>query len=167
MDEDATALLNDLVMISHVAVVLSIAGKMAIAEQQTLANAIHVWAAYIRNRKNKSHTAMAVGRSRLSVRRIVRLIESDESPIPETVRRVLLRDPIRPSFAEIVADLSHGTCDLEEIDADVPAFDRRNSKRHPHGGLGYPITLAATRSIAGCRFAREAPSRSVRRQKAP
>ena len=110
MKDNAKAQQRDLFLISQVAAVLSLAGKMSVAEHRDLANAIQVWAAYIRNGKNKTHTANALGRSRLAIRRAVESIESDESPIPETVRRILRRDPARPSFAEIVADLSHGKC---------------------------------------------------------
>ena len=108
MNDDAKALLEDLFLISQVAAVLSLAGAMTIEEHRLLANALQVWAVYFRKGKNKTHTAIALRRSRRAIRTVVNFIESDEGPIPETVRRVLRRDPVRPSFDEIVADLSHG-----------------------------------------------------------
>jgi len=122
MGEDTKALGKDIFSIWQIAAALSLEGKMSVTEQRDLAEALHVWAAYIRNGRNKTHTATELRRSRRAVRRIVRLIESDASPIPRTVRRVLLRDPVRPSFDEIVMDLTHGAGALEGTTADVPAL---------------------------------------------
>lgn len=122
MDEDIKALGKDIFSIWQIAAALSLEGKMSITEQRELAEALQVWAAYIRHGRNKTHAALAIGRSRRAVRRMVRLIESDESPLPGTVRRVLLRDPVRPSFDEIVSDLTHGSGALEGTSADVPAL---------------------------------------------
>jgi len=140
MNEKIRALGKDIFSIWQIAAALSLEGKMSVTEQRDLAEALHVWAAYIRHGRNKTHTAAELRRSRRAIRRMVRLIESDESPIPRTVRRVLLRDPVRPSFQEIVADLTHGAGALEGTTADVPALAASIDGIATEPPTGAPVT---------------------------